>query len=46
MRLLGPLDEKEMYDRVVVMTGLDEEQMMRAVAWQDGHGHSSGAGPG
>ncbi|MBP0453490.1 hypothetical protein J5Y04_28685 [Kitasatospora sp. RG8] len=27
MRLLGPLDEKEMYDRVVVMTGLDEAAM-------------------
>ncbi|WP_371502878.1 hypothetical protein OG871_37145 [Kitasatospora sp. NBC_00374] len=46
VRLLGPLDEEEMYERVVAMTGLDEEQLMRAVAWQDSHGHPSGPGPG
>ncbi|MFJ1709274.1 hypothetical protein [Kitasatospora sp. NPDC088346] len=46
VRLPGPLDEKKMYERVVAMAGLDEEQLMRALAGQDGHGHSSGAGPG
>ncbi|MCX5215824.1 hypothetical protein OG689_42505 [Kitasatospora sp. NBC_00240] len=42
VRLLGPLDEEELYERVVAMTGLDEEQLMRAVAWEDSHGHPSG----
>ncbi|MFD0258940.1 hypothetical protein ACFVH7_11795 [Kitasatospora indigofera] len=46
VRLLGPLDEEEMYERVVTMTGLDEEQLMRAVARQDSHGHPPGADPG
>ncbi len=45
VRLLGPLDEEELYERVVAMTGLDEEQLMRAVAWQDSHGHPSGGDP-
>ncbi|MFE2914823.1 hypothetical protein [Kitasatospora indigofera] len=45
VRLLGPLDEEEMFERVVEMTGLDEEQLMRAVAWHDSHGHLSGADP-
>lgn len=47
VRLLGPLvDEAEMYDRMVAMTGLDDEQVMRAVAWQDSHDHPSGRDPG
>ncbi|MFD5087420.1 hypothetical protein ACFWOG_32900 [Kitasatospora sp. NPDC058406] len=46
VRLLGPLDDEEMYERVIEMTGLDEERLIRAVAWQDSHGRPSGAGPG
>ncbi|MFJ1706333.1 hypothetical protein [Kitasatospora sp. NPDC088346] len=42
--LLGPLDDDEMYDRVAAMTGLDEEQVMRAAAWQETHGRPFGAG--
>ncbi|MFJ1709413.1 hypothetical protein [Kitasatospora sp. NPDC088346] len=46
VRLLGPLaDEEEMYDRVVAVTGLDEEQLMRAAAWQDSRGRPSGPAP-
>ncbi|WP_371502997.1 VWA domain-containing protein [Kitasatospora sp. NBC_00374] len=44
VRLLGPLDEEEMYDRVVAVIGLDEEQLMRAVAWQGSHSGPSGPG--
>ena len=34
-----------MYERVVALTGLDEEHLMRAVAWKESHGHPSGADP-
>ncbi|WP_405015258.1 hypothetical protein [Kitasatospora sp. NBC_01539] len=37
VRRLGPLDQEEMYERVVTMTGLSEEQLLKAVAWQDSH---------
>ncbi|MEU9130580.1 hypothetical protein AB0D08_21190 [Kitasatospora sp. NPDC048540] len=37
---LGPLDEDEMYERVMAVTGLDEEQLMRAVAWRDSQDRS------
>ncbi|WP_331731014.1 hypothetical protein OHV05_37910 (plasmid) [Kitasatospora sp. NBC_00070] len=40
--VLGPLPETEKYDMVVALTGLDEDQIMRAVAWQDSHGQPSG----
>ncbi|MCX5215837.1 hypothetical protein OG689_42575 [Kitasatospora sp. NBC_00240] len=46
VQMLGPLEEEEMYERVVAMTGLDEEQLMRALAWQDSRDHPSGPGPG
>ncbi|MFC6600533.1 hypothetical protein [Kitasatospora paranensis] len=34
VRRPGPLDDGEMYERVAAMTGLGEEQLSRAVAWQ------------
>ncbi|WP_051813002.1 hypothetical protein [Kitasatospora sp. MBT63] len=36
--------EKEMYDGLVAMTGLDEERLRRAVARQNGHDRPSGQG--
>ncbi|MEU9132453.1 hypothetical protein AB0D08_30820 [Kitasatospora sp. NPDC048540] len=46
VRLLGKLDDEEMYERVVAMTGLSEEKLRRAAAWQERHGRPSGpAGP-
>ncbi|MER8187225.1 hypothetical protein [Kitasatospora sp. NPDC094015] len=45
VRRLGPLDdEEELYDRVVATTGLSEEQLMRAAAWQESHGRPLGPG--
>ncbi|MEU9133848.1 hypothetical protein AB0D08_38160 [Kitasatospora sp. NPDC048540] len=46
VRLLGPLGWEEMYDRLIAMTGLGEEQVMRAVAWQEEHRHPSGPSTG
>lgn len=38
VRPLGPLGWEEMYDRMVA-TGLGEEQVMRAITWQEEHRH-------
>ncbi|WP_371503526.1 hypothetical protein OG871_39300 [Kitasatospora sp. NBC_00374] len=45
VRLLDPLEGEQMYEQVVAITGLDEEQVMRAVAWQEGHGSPFGSAP-
>ncbi|MER8188669.1 hypothetical protein [Kitasatospora sp. NPDC094015] len=46
VRLLGPMDEEELYERVIALTGLDEEQLMRAAAWREDHGsHLYGPAP-
>ncbi|WP_371503085.1 hypothetical protein OG871_37965 [Kitasatospora sp. NBC_00374] len=45
VRLLGPLDDEAMYEQVVAITGLNEEQVMRAAAWRETHRHPFGPTP-